>query len=241
MTSIILFLVTIVAYFIKGLSGFGPAMVVVPMFTLFAGAPLALTASALLDAVSGIILIFSVWRKIDWRFVLPIIVAISLGSFFGAQLVFIIPLNALRKIIGIFLSLFIIYLLINPNSDNGAGKKRPSPWYTSLAGLLSGITGGLVGMSGPPLVSFMKYHFPKDFFRTQLIAIFLIEKFVRLAVYSNRQLLPLHQWPHLLIYIPFLLIGLWIGNHFHARISEKHFNRAVAVILIFPAVKLIFF
>ena len=34
---------------------------------------------------------------------------------------------------------------------------------------MGGIFGGLIGMSGPPLIMYMKQAYRKDFFRTQLI------------------------------------------------------------------------
>lgn len=240
MIQIILFLTTILAYFVKGMSGFGPALFVVPVFTLLAGAPVALTASALMDAVAGLVLIGSVWKKIDWRFSLPIILAISLGSFSGAQLIFFLPQTVLRRAIGGMLLIFVLYMLFHSEPTEGSDR-RPALWLTLLAAFGSGLSGGLVGMSGPPLVAFMKFYFRKSFFRSQLIVIFLMEKFVRLAVYHNRNLLPQAQWPSLMIYIPFLLAGLWLGSRIHARISERQFNRAVGAVLLIPAAKLLLF
>jgi len=236
----LLFLVTIAAYFIKGLSGFGPALLVVPLFTLLAGAPFALMTSAVLDLLAGAFLLRGVWKEIDWHFVLPVVVSISAGSFMGAQLVFMVPLVLLRRGIGIILALFIIYLLISPEPQQ-AEERHPPQFHLWIVGLVSGLCGGLVGMSGPPLVAYMKYNFRKDFFRAQLIVIYLVENFVRLLVYGNRQLLPSAEWTRLSLLIPFMLAGLWLGTRFHSRISEKQFARAVAFILIIPAVKLALF
>ncbi len=109
------------------------------------------------------------------------------------------------------------------------------------AGFLGGISGGMVGMSGPILVIYLKYHFSKDFFRTQLIAIFLIENIVRLFIYFKGGLLDLQESKFLFACLPALLIGLWIGNTFHLHISESHFNRIVASILVLVSLKIVFF
>lgn len=164
MIDLILFVVTFAAYFIKGFSGFGPALLIVPFFTLFAGAPVALTASALLDALAGLVLLREIRKKIDWKFTLPIIAAISVGSFLGARLIFALPLPLLKRLIGLFLGIFILYLLWNPEKRHPVSEKRLWP-VTLLVSLLSGMSGGLVGMSGPPLVAYLKFRFPKDYFR----------------------------------------------------------------------------
>jgi len=240
MTQLVLFIVTFVAYFIKGFSGFGPALLIVPFFTLFAGAPIALTASALLDALAGLILLWGIRKKIDWKFTMPIIVAISVGSFVGARLIFVLPILLLKKLIGIFLSIFILYLIWNPDFRHPFSEKRLWP-VTLLVSLVSGISGGLVGMSGPPLAAYLKFRFPKDYFRAQLIVVFFFEKLIRLFVYHTYQLIPTQQWTKLIWFLPVLLLGLWVGTHYHARIGEKKFTRIVAFILLIPAIKLIFF
>ncbi len=239
--ALFLFFVTMLAYFIKGFSGFGPAMVIVPSFTLIKGAPTALTTSAFLDSLAGLLLIGSVWKDINWRFVWPITISISIGSFIGSNLMVTIPVALLRRLIGTCIFVFVGYLLFSQNSNGANSTKKQPPFLGPIMGLLSGTLGGIVGMSGPPLIAYMKYYYSKDFFRTQLIVIFLVEKFVRLMVYGSHKLLPTSEWLGLAIYIPFFLVGLWIGNHFHAHVSEKQFNRLVAVILVLPAIRLLFF
>ena len=61
-------LIILLAYFIKGFSGFGPALVIVPLFTLLYDAPSALLLAAVFDVFAGGILLRSVWKEIDWKF-----------------------------------------------------------------------------------------------------------------------------------------------------------------------------
>ncbi|MFZ0388842.1 MAG: sulfite exporter TauE/SafE family protein [Calditrichia bacterium] len=238
--SVLLYLATLLAYFIKGFGGFGPAMIIVPVFALIAGTNLALAASALLDAAAGLILLRTVWPRIDWQFVWPVMAAIAGGSFLGARTAYFLPEDLLLKIMGFVLLIFVIYLFFQDNRPAVEAGGAPR-WGTIAAGLLAGLLGGLSGMSGPPLVAYLKYYYPKEFFRTQLIVIFLAEKFIRLLVYGRHQMLPWQEWPVLFTFLPMLLLGLWIGTRLHGKVSEKQFTRTVALILIFPAVKLIFF
>ncbi len=240
MIDLILLVVTFAAYFIKGFSGFGPALLIVPFFTLFAGAPVALTASALLDALAGLVLLREIRKKIDWKFTLTIIAAIYVGSFLGARLIFALPLPLLKRLIGLFLGIFILYLLWNPEKRHRVSENRLWP-VTLLVSLLSGMSGGLVGMSGPPLVAYLKFRFPKDYFRTQLIVVFFFEKLIRLFVYHTYRLIPAQEWSELIRFVPVLLAGLWVGSRYHTRIGEEKFTRIVALLLFIPAIKLIFF
>lgn len=239
----LLFFITFAAYYIKGLTGFGPALIVVPFFTALAGVRYALPASALFDALAGALLLIPIFKKINWKFCLPLMLAMGVGSFIGANVLFLIPQTALRTLIGIFILAFGSYLWLSPQ-ESGRQKMITEPGNRVRAGgitvgFLGGISGGMVGMSGPILVVYLKYLFSKDFFRTQLIAIFLIENLVRLSIYFQRGLLDFRQARFLLACLPALLLGLWLGNLSQLRISERVFNQVVATILILVSLKII--
>ena len=74
------------AYFIKGFSGFGPALVLIPSLTLLFNAETAISASTYFDIIGGIILFISVRKSIDWKFVIPITLLLFIGAYFGANL-----------------------------------------------------------------------------------------------------------------------------------------------------------
>lgn len=240
---LILIAITIVAYTLKGLTGFGPALIVVPFFTVAIGVKYALPASAIFDAISGLILLSTVYRQISWKFCVPLMVAIAIGSFVGANLIFAISPNLIRNFIGGFISLFGVYLWIGQWKSSGRRYDRittASPGSLA-AGFAGGISGGMIGMSGPILVIYLKYFFQKDFFRSQLIAIFLAENVVRIAVYFRGGLLDFNSVTLLMYCLPAMLAGLWIGNKLHVQISERAFNRIVSIILILVSIKLLFF
>lgn len=239
--------ITLLAYILKGLTGFGPALLVVPFFTIVAGVKYALPASAAFDAIAGLILLLTIYKQISWKFCLPLMIAMGAGSFLGAKAVFVVPANLIRMSVGIFIFIFGAYLLVGSRSSesrrktiSGNESRRLLPGAI-IAGFLGGISGGLVGISGPILVIYLKYYFSKDFFRTQLIAIFLIENIVRLLIYFEGGLLEFQETNFLIACMPALLIGLWVGHKFHLRISELYFNRIVSAILILVSVKIVLF
>ena len=69
-------LIILAAYFIKGFSGFGPALIIVPFFTILYDAPSALVLAVIFDMFAGAFLMYSVRKEIDWRFVLVIFIVI---------------------------------------------------------------------------------------------------------------------------------------------------------------------
>lgn len=240
---LLLLTITFLAYLVKGLTGFGPALIIVPFFTAILGIQFALPAAAIFDAIAGLLLLITVFKQISWKFCFPLMISIAIGSFVGANTVFIVSPNLIQILIGIFIFLFGIYLWLTNSQKTLIKdvKQKKVMFGATIAGFLGGITGGMIGMSGPILVIYLKYFFSKEFFRTQLITIFLVENVVRLIIYYKGGLLSFEESKIFITCLPTLLIGLWVGHILHIHISEKHFNRVVSSVLILVSLKLVLF
>ena len=231
-------LIILVAYFVKGFSGFGPSLIIVPFFALLYEPVSALLLTAVFDFLAGGILFLTIYKKINWPFVLSVFIALAAGTWLGSFLPGTLPAGLLKKIIGAVILLFTLMILLQ-KQETAAALKTDGKWLKYAAGFLSGFLGGMVSMSGPPLVTYMKLAYQKDFFRTQLIGIFLLGTAWRSFLYVWHGL-PLHIPPlSLVIFFVFLLIGLALGNRIHLHVNEMTFNKIVAVILLIPAFSLL--
>lgn len=235
------FFIVFIAYFVKGFSGFGPALILIPVLTLIYDPATAISVSTLFDLIAGPILFIPVYKQINWKFVAEITAFLFIGAYFGALLLNYFPAGILRNIIACALFLFIIILLLQKEvyrfSDGTRGLLKLLRMPVSLAG---GFSGGLIGISGPIIVIYMKILYQKTFFRSQLIAIFMLGAAWRFLLYRSHNIIPALDWLQILMMTLFMLSGLWFGQRYHARVDEKLFNRIVAVILVIPALNLIF-
>jgi len=231
-------IVILVAYFVKGFSGFGPALIIVPFFAILYDPPSALVIAALFDFFAGCILVYTVRKEIRWSFVLYVFAALATGVIVGTSLLGYIPVDGLKKIIGAILFLFSIIILLQRNNTGSKNKEK----YSILkypAAFTSGFLGGLVSMSGPPLIIYMKMMYDKSFFRTQLIAIFMLGTAWRSLMFHYHDVpmnIPIQT---LIIYFLCLLAGLWLGTRLHIKVNETVFNKIVATILLIPATGLL--
>lgn len=231
-------MVIVVAYCVKGFSGFGPALIIVPFFTLLYDPPSALVIAALFDFIAGCILVYTVRKEIRWSFVLNVFVSLAIGVVFGSLLLGHIPLDLLKKMIGAVLFIFSIIIVLQKNR-NDAEHKRKYSLLKYPAAFTSGFLGGLVSMSGPPLIIYMKMMYDKSFFRTQLIAIFMLGTGWRFLMFIYHDI-PLNiSFPTLILYFFCLLAGLWLGTRLHVKVNEVQFNKIVAAILLIPATGLL--
>jgi uncharacterized membrane protein YfcA len=235
-------LVVLLAYFVKGFSGFGPALVLVPSLTLLFDPETAISASTFFDIIAGPVLLYSVRKQIDWKFVVPVNLLIFTGAYFGAHMLKIVSAGLLTKIIGFGLLGFIVLLLFQ--SSNESQKSNPSKlvhWISLPIALIAGFSGGMIGITGPLLVIYMKLNFDKSYFRNQLIAIFTFGAIWRFFLYRwNGTAFNMDLWLIIVLSV-MLFAGLWIGQHVHARVNEKTFNRVIALVLIVPVINLLLF
>jgi len=231
-------LLILIAYFVKGFSGFGPALIIVPSFTILYDAPSALLLAAVFDVFAGGSLIHAVRKEINWRFVLSVFAVLGLGTFVGSFLLGYISVGLLKKLIGAVIFIFSLVFLFQRNGVE-SGKKRNLQKYKYPASFMSGFLGGLVGMSGPPLIIYMKLNYPKSFFRAQLIGIFFLGTAWRSILFFYHGLpmnIPVFS---LIAFFLLMFFGLWLGGKLHIKVNETTFNKIVALILFIPAISLL--
>ena len=166
MEAVAALIVVLAAYFIKGLSGFGPALLMIPFLSILFDPPTAITVTALMDFLAGGLLLPGVHRELNWRFVIHIFAGLALGAVAGTFLLGVIPVLILKKIIGASILIFAVALVLQKDGrEEAAGPREKSLWNYPV-GFISGLLGGLLGISGPPLIIYMKLHYKKSFFRS---------------------------------------------------------------------------
>jgi uncharacterized membrane protein YfcA len=231
-------LIILTAYFIKGFSGFGPALIIVPFFTILYDAPSALLLAAVFDMFAGATLIHAVRKEMDWRFVLTIFTVLGLGTIVGSSLLGYVSVGVLKKLIGAVIFIFSLVILFQRNGEL-VNEKTNHKKFKYPASFLSGFLGGLVGMSGPPLIIYMKLNYPKAFFRAQLIGIFFLGTAWRSLLFIYHEIPMNIPYLSLIIFFLLMFIGLWLGGKLHIKVNETTFNKIVALILFIPAFSLL--
>lgn len=231
-------LVIFSAYFLKGFSGFGPALILVPFLTILYDPTSAIFTAALFDFLGGGLLLYSVRKQLKWRLVLSIFLMLAAGAIVGVLLLERIDTLLLKKIIAITILIFSLAILFQRNNT----PKEHNTFLILLKyplGFISGFLGGLIGITGPPLIIYMKMLYPKSFFRTQLIGIFFLGAGWRFILFQINQIPMYIPMVSVFIYFAFMLLALWVGTKVHVKVNENLFNKIVAILIIIPAVNLL--
>ncbi len=149
-----------------------------------------------------------------------------LGTFFFKT--FDSPL--ILDIFASFLIVYAIWMIFQPHVKIPTLLKPPTNF-------LSGVLGGLFGTLGPFSVAEMKEKFKnKSEMRTTIAVLFLVLNLIRVPVYAAHGVLDFDKIiPFWWIVFP-LLFSIWLGHHIHIRLSEKMFQKGVAVLLLISGI-----
>lgn len=229
---ILLELTCLFAYFLKGFSGFGPALVFIPVVAYLLDPKLALAGSAFLDFLVGIVMLMTFkYSRTDWILIAKICSMMVVGIILGGLVVSIMPVNAILLVIAILVLLVGISMLIFSRTvPTGIKIKHSSLIY--IGSFFSGIGGGIAGIAGPFIIMVTKPHMDKSSFRRILTAVFVVGGLVRLIVYSSVDIFTRDVFTLSLLTAPAIAVGLAVGYFFHATVNEVRFNRIVGLILI---------
>lgn len=228
-------IVIVVAYAVKGLSGFGSGLIAIPLMAFFFPLKLIVPVFSLLSYTGTVYQSYSLRRETQWRDIFPLIPFSLLGIFIAVWLLVNVQAEILTLILGLFVMLYAIYSLF-PQKEKTGSRRWAIP-----AGIFGGMIGALFSTGGPFYVVYLKLRqLPKGPFRATIASIFLIDGGARIIGYAvsglyNEQVLFL-----VIMFWPILFLGLWIGHHLHIKINQQQFNRAISTLLIISGGMLVF-
>ncbi len=242
-TDIVFLGIVLLAYFVKGATGFGPALIIVPLGSLLIGPHTTIVLSAILDALAGLYMLVLNPVRTGHRFWLGLAVALTAGGVMGGLLLPQIPEQHFKPILSVAIIILGAWFLgRRSGADDALLDAFPATFsiLDLLVSFISGFMGGLFGISGPLLVFHLKRQFVKAVFRQTLVIVFLAGSASTALTYLGQRLGGTDVIRLGLLSVPILFIGIYVGNHFFWKVSERWFDRAVGLLLLASGLKLIY-
>lgn len=224
-----------VAYFVRGVAGFGSGLIAIPLLALVMPLTLVVPLVVFLDYVASASHGLQDRAHIQWREILPLLPFTLVGVAVGLYLFHTIDSVMLAHALGVFVLLYAMYTLFVVDSGNGASRLWAGP-----AGSLGGLVGTLFGTGGPFYVVYLKHRgLPKTQFRATFATIFLLDGAGRLTGYLAGGFFD-RDWLVLAAFsLPIMAVGLYLGGHVHTTISQRAFQVAVSVLLVISGISLL--
>lgn len=227
--------VLLLAYFIRGISGFGSGLVAVPLLALMFTLPFVVPFILLLDFTASLTLGGLNFRLVRWDEVKPLIPFGAIGVVLGTTMLVNFPKTPLLIGLAIFVLAFALRSLLNLH-----GEKPVSRWWAAPASLVGGTVGGLFGTGGPPYVIYLSHRLKdKGELRATFSGVFFLEGVFRIGSFMTAGLLMKPEiWKAYVAGLPIALLALYAGSHVHTGLNQAQMARLIGALLLLSGLSL---
>jgi uncharacterized membrane protein YfcA len=215
------------AAIVRGYSGFGFSLLAVTSLSLMLTPAEVVPSIFLLEIAASLHLLPGIWKDIHWRSLGPLAIGCLVATPFGVWLLANVPAAPMQVALGIFVLVATALLY-----RGFALQTMPGLAGSTAVGAASGLANGAFGTGGPPVILFY-FASPAGNIagRASVIAYFLFTDVVGLAFMSRQDLVT---WPaalRALVFLPALLVGVWIGSRSFRSADPAVFRKYVLALL----------
>ncbi|WP_370400120.1 sulfite exporter TauE/SafE family protein [Sulfitobacter sp. JB4-11] len=238
-TMVCAFAIAAFAGFVKGVVGFAQPLVMISGLTLFLSPELALAGLIVPTLIGNTIQSLRQGAAAALETVRLFRLFLLVGGVtlvISAQLVRVVPERGMLLLIGVPVVLFVLLQLsgvrLRVRPDNRVAE--------ALVGAFAGVTGGFMGVWGPPTVTYLTARdTPKaDQMRVQGV-IYGAGSVALLGAHVGSGVLRAETLPFSVVMVVPALLGMWVGGQVSDRIDQTAFRRATLIVLLLAGANLI--
>jgi uncharacterized membrane protein YfcA len=223
------------AYFIRGITGFGSALISVPLLALSQPLQFAIPLVLALDFTASLVLGSTNRKKANWSEIKILLPAGMIGACIGAFALLRLPTQPVLVALGAF-TMFFGFRNIFGLQPAG----RLSRTWAIPAGLAGGGAGALFGAGSPPYIIYLTRRLvDKGEVRATFSWLIAIDGGFRLGLFLMAGLLlePKLQLAYTVGLAP-MALGLYMGNKVHTDLTSEGMLRVVGTLLVLSGMML---
>jgi uncharacterized protein len=223
----LLAVVALLAGMSRGFSGFGAALIFVPLAAILVGPKSAAPVLSIIDAIFASYLIPSAWKVGDRRDVVLMFAGALIGVPVGASVLKVFAQNTLRWLIVVMATAMLALL-----TSGWRYRGKPHPFATVSVGAVSGLFSGIAQIGGPPVVSYwMGTDTEHSKLRANIILYFAASSVLSIVTYWWAGLLSLDVLKFAGVAGPFYGLGTLAGTRMFVLASPAVFRTSSLVLI----------
>lgn len=229
--------VIVAAYVVFGLTGFGGAIILIPILSFILPVKTVVPLVATLGFLAALTMGIRERRLSATRELWRILPGIALGVAAGVYLLSRLPSQWILPALGVLVLAFGISGFVRP----GGMRLRVSSAFALPVGVLAGVVGGVFGTEGPIYVIYLSRRVEGvTEFRATLATLFTLATGARVLGYTISGLM-LHGRLLLIgtALYPFVLVGLFVGNRLHHALPAQQVRHGINLLLIASGISIL--
>jgi len=220
--------VFLLAGFVQGLTGFGSALVAIPLLSLLIDIKAAVPLCILNGLLITFYLAFSLRRHLDRRKIAPLVLGSIPGVVLGVSVLRQVDSGVIRVWMGILLLSYSLYsLFFRPRSCSLSRN------WGYAAGFLTGCIGAAFSAGGPPTIIYTTLTgWEKEEIKATLSGFFALNGIVIALAHALTGISSTETLGYFALTAPFVLLGTGIGLRVGGRINRAAYLRLIFIFLL---------
>lgn len=226
-THLLLVLIFFLAGLVQGVTGFGSALVAMPLLLLFLEAKTAVPLCMLNGLVITAFLSLQLKHHMEWKKIMPLFVGCIPGIFLGVTLLKKAENDTIKILLGMMLIAYSWYgLRVRPRPRHIHGA------WSVLAGFATGAIGAAFSAGGPPAIIYTALTgWSKDAIKATLSGFFFTTGILAAVAHAVTGLTTVQVLHYFFISTSAVLLGTWVGSLLYGRLSREKYMRLVYLTL----------
>lgn len=225
-----------IAGVIRGFTGFGSALLIVPALAMLFGPVEAVVIEILLEIPVSLGLLWAAARVAERRTVLPMLGMFVLFVPVGTVLLTVINPDIVKICISVFVLTMVLIL-----SQQARMATLVSPRASLVSGAISGVSQGMTGMAGPLFATaLMARGEAARLTRANIIVVAAAIIAISVVSFAAFGLITRRTLVLALVTSPAMLLGVWAGAALFRHLSHWNLRGAILIFLAMTAVASLF-
>jgi len=205
---------------VRGFSGFGSAMIFVPVAGAIYEPKIAVVLLFIFDGLTTTPMLVPAFRRCVWREVLPLTVGAAVAVPVGVRILLVAQPLLLRWLISAMVLAGVVLM-----AGGWRYRRAPSLAVSAAIGGVSGLAGGIASLYGPPVILFWLGG-PGDArtVRANVFAFLGLATVISGVTYALNDMFTLPLLQIALLLTPLYGLATWIGSRLFAAASERQFR-----------------
>lgn len=227
-TLILISIIFLAAGFTQGFSGFGSALLAMPLLTLFLDAKIAVPLSVLNSVLITSYLSLKLKNHMERKKIMPLILGSLPGTYIGVKFLIYADSDIIKLLLGVLIISYCLYFLFI----------RSTLWrihhlWAYPAGFCTGFIGSAFSAGGPPAIIYTSLTgWTKDQIKATLTGFFFISSILTALLQITSGLVTEEVFKYFTASALSVLIGVYAGSRMYSRISSQAYLRIMLIMLI---------
>jgi uncharacterized membrane protein YfcA len=235
-TYFLICIISFLAGFTQGLSGFGSVLLALPLLALFLDIKTVIPLVALIAMILTTILLIQLRNFVEWKKVFPLLMGALIGIPVGVFFLKKLDKSIIQLIVGVTLILFSLYSLFIKAPGRTIGE-RWAPFF----GFLGGCLGGAITATGPPVIVYTSLQqWSKDTIKATLQGFFFFSGILVVLSHAISGLTTATVIRFFIVSLPLLIVGTYTGSFFYGMVEEEGYKRIIFILLTLLGIFMVF-